>query len=508
MGTVYNLEYEFSTQNGQTMVFAKKDDNRLTPEDLHAVQLKMLQTNKIPHLLALSLENIDLIVRLHYDIQSKQRLISYLRDNKTTMNDYYQLFLSIINALEDASSYMLDQNNYLLKKEFLYVGQHAGDVYLTYLPVKGIEKKMSVTEDLKQLLTDVAGEIESLQGNEFKSILNYIKNSSFSISGLKKLLLELIAMRSNVNPQHVSQHDVQTHDAESEPVQVTGESSGASNLKIIPGSENRKNTDHQKEKLPSLTSRQKLYTILGAVLLIAFSWKLYEMNPNNLMFSVAVILSVLTVAGVVTYWKFWRPGNSPTIIKKTGASKERMKEEKTRNDERKQPAHAVQEPQTLHGRETFQAQQKAYQQMFTADHSAAAAVDTTLLNIDHDDTVLLEDEAELEGHEQPTIVTRPVLTRTSEDGEPIQIEISSDSFIIGRNEAAVHFVETALGVSRIHVEIVKINEASYGIKDLGSKNGSKLNGAPMVPYKLYALNEDDEITIGKAKYTFNWSSGQ
>jgi hypothetical protein len=516
MGTIYNLEYEYSTQNGQSLVFTKKDNSDLTPSDLHAVQLKMIQSNQIPHMLPLALEHIDLVAKLHYDIKSKQKLVTYLRDNKTTMNDYYQLFLSIINTLEDASSYMLEQNQYILKMEFLYVGTHANDVYLTYLPIKDVEKDTTVTEDLKQLLTDVAGEIEGLQGNEFKSILNYIKQSSFSLPGLKKLLLELISLRSNVYQQQYAHPDTQQT---TESYQKTGQEENyrtegqqsSSNQPIVAGSENAKK-QKKKRNLPPLTSRERLYLILGSVLLLAMSWKLFEMSPTNGMLILSSLLSIVIVAGAVTYWKFWRPGVKPVETEETEQTEEPKKTEKAKQPkvayEQSTPQAFRQEAQPEPVQPVFhpEPQRAPLQPAFAAE--AAFAMDTTLLNVDHDDTVLLEEEPEVGDVSAIKVENFPVLTRESEGEESIPVEVDQQNFIIGRNDEAVSYVETAVGVSRIHVEIVKINDESYGVKDLGSKNGSKLNGNPMVPYKLYALNENDELTLGRAQYVFNWSNPQ
>ncbi|WP_133579092.1 FHA domain-containing protein [Aureibacillus halotolerans] len=45
-----------------------------------------------------------------------------------------------------------------------------------------------------------------------------------------------------------------------------------------------------------------------------------------------------------------------------------------------------------------------------------------------------------------------------------------------------------------------INE--FGVKDLGSLNGTTLNGEKMVPYKVYSLSNKDVIGFAKVHYTF------
>lgn len=128
------------------------------------------------------------------------------------------------------------------------------------------------------------------------------------------------------------------------------------------------------------------------------------------------------------------------------------------------------------------------------------------MNVDQDDTVLLEDEVAADLEPAASINVNPRLKRVTENEEPLTVEVDSENFLIGRNDEAVNYTDTAVGVSRMHVEIIRIDSNRYGIKDLGSKNGSKLNGNPMVPYKLYALNENDVFELGKAHYTFNWGN--
>ncbi|WP_339228211.1 DUF6382 domain-containing protein [Oceanobacillus sp. FSL K6-2867] len=501
MGTIYNLEYDYSTQNGQSIVFSKKDNKKLTADNLNAVQIKMIQSNRIPHMLPMSLENIDLVTKLHYDINSKQKLISYLRDNKATMNDYYQLFLSLINTLEEASSYMLDQKNYILQMEFLFIGQNPSDVYLTYIPVIDLEKTNSVTEDMKKLLTDVAGEIDGLQGNEFKSILNYIKNESFSLSGLKTLLLELISLRSNVN-QMYSNHEY-TNDNQMEGNFTENQNTAVQSHPepIVAGSQSM-TKKKVKKKLPPLTSRTKVYLVMGSLLAIALIWKFYDMYRNPTVLVTSSILTVVVMVAVLVFWKIWRPGVTkvetelPQTLEKS-VTKQPKPEQKLRQ---KQQQFNVQIPK------------QQYQTQFRPSNAtslAATQSDTTLLVADNEDTVLLEEESNLSvATMEKEVDVSATLIRTTADEAPQTIAINKNNFLIGRNEEAVDNPDTAVGVSRIHAEIIKIDSSSFGIKDLGSKNGSKLNGAPMVPYKVYALKEDDEFELGKAHYTFKWSSPQ
>lgn len=86
--------------------------------------------------------------------------------------------------------------------------------------------------------------------------------------------------------------------------------------------------------------------------------------------------------------------------------------------------------------------------------------------------------------------------------EPIRL--TRGSFIIGRAAEGVHYLEKSTGTSRNHVELA-INDKQITIKDLSSRNGTKLKGEPIVPYKEYPLAEGDSFTIAQAVYTLRLS---
>lgn len=80
-----------------------------------------------------------------------------------------------------------------------------------------------------------------------------------------------------------------------------------------------------------------------------------------------------------------------------------------------------------------------------------------------------------------------------------RIPLPKGSFIIGRSEDLAQYVEKEAGVSRAHVELM-IRENGCCIKDLGSRNGTKLNGELLAPYKDYPLEPGESFSI--AEITF------
>jgi hypothetical protein len=71
--------------------------------------------------------------------------------------------------------------------------------------------------------------------------------------------------------------------------------------------------------------------------------------------------------------------------------------------------------------------------------------------------------------------------------------IDRDELIIGRGEGSDIVLPERL-VSRSHVRVGR-DEQGYFVEDLDSKNGTHINGQPLVPGVAYRLQDGDEIQV-------------
>lgn len=83
-------------------------------------------------------------------------------------------------------------------------------------------------------------------------------------------------------------------------------------------------------------------------------------------------------------------------------------------------------------------------------------------------------------------------------GNVSRIELTGRKLVIGRAAESEGYVDTGEGLSRAHLEIERTTEG-YSAKDLGSRNGSLLNGNVMVPYKVYRIKSEDRIQLAGAQ---------
>lgn len=90
-----------------------------------------------------------------------------------------------------------------------------------------------------------------------------------------------------------------------------------------------------------------------------------------------------------------------------------------------------------------------------------------------------------------------MLTMILKEGAgPVTLQLSEDVIAIGRSKEN-NIVLKNIKASRRHARIERIG-ATYQITDLGSGNGTKVNGKKI---DFQALNKGDEIAIGDARLT-------
>ena len=88
---------------------------------------------------------------------------------------------------------------------------------------------------------------------------------------------------------------------------------------------------------------------------------------------------------------------------------------------------------------------------------------------------------------------------TYQDGDtPLSYDFASGEVVIGRSPEC-QIVLRDFGISRNHAKVVVAEDGSARILDLKSKNGTQVNGVPIVEAPL---RDGDRILLGKFEITF------
>jgi hypothetical protein len=88
-----------------------------------------------------------------------------------------------------------------------------------------------------------------------------------------------------------------------------------------------------------------------------------------------------------------------------------------------------------------------------------------------------------------------------EKGKKKEYPIDHFPYTIGKRKDCVDLALTDRSVSRIHARIVQKNGRAY-LQDCRSTNGTYLNGVQLEPEESVMLEREDEIEIGKVKFSY------
>lgn len=278
---LYNLQYDYSNINGKSLIFFIGSE--IGNSELSEIQVKMLQVNNIPRVLPLEIEEMDFKVRLRFNLGNKKALKYYL--DGISINQYFQLLLNIAMTIKDSKLYMLNEDNYVLKSDFIFIGSNLNDIYLTYLPIKSLPDKMDFRAELLNLATELITYVNKIEGNEFQDLISYMKKGDFNIADMIERLLLII---NKVNKAQTDQNVL------------------LENNKLIEPNANKSIKKVTFTNTP-LTERQKVFVYTGALFLIAIVWKLYLEYSSEGLFYLSIGLTLLISDVVLILTKIWRP---------------------------------------------------------------------------------------------------------------------------------------------------------------------------------------------------------
>jgi hypothetical protein len=521
---------DFVEKQGLFMVLSREGLKR---SDLSPLDVRMLGANEVPGILKLEIEEIDLSVRFRYDISARRMLSQRLRSEPLTQTDYYRFLLQTVNILEDGRRHMLDENSFLIHEDFAFVGRDWSDVRFPYIPMRlsPVYKKQTF-QQLNDLAVRLIGCIDTITGNGVQSIMACLRQDGATLTDLKRLLVELLAgnavsppsspprngafsaqmaipQRNVAQQAALERNDERTFEPtlpEERPPDADGSERKAvsrNEARIVPVRDvsdwmtppdgwTGQLSDDITEDRP-FAAKKSLYVAAAAAALILLIWSFYPEHPGAGAVYVFTGLSLFVADAAFVLVRFrLLPG-----FRQNAADAEEDNEDRFADGESFssgttgafEPIADVASPSfPLPGAVTFSRTPAAPQPGTVGEAARVRPAERTALLASPDATVWLNGNSQYAGRGQP----RKWLEVKGEHGEG-KIELN-ERLVIGRTSPASDYAIPSPGVSKVHAEIFS-EQGRYWVKDLGSRNGTLMNGKPLVPYKAYPFETDDELTI-------------
>lgn len=492
--------YNVEKNDVKNQILIKSDVNgkRLTIDDFNKTEYKMFLYNKIDRTLPINFVKENNHETLHFDTKNYASLSKKLEYGEFMIDDFYRLIVELGNTLKKSASNLLNIEKYYLSEETIFVGERYYDIKLMYLPLDNFEKEESTEEELKRLIFNVSKKIKDIGRDDYINLCQYLKHPNFSIENIKNYLLDI--KNSDITMKNDTKYG----------------SADEFRIKKI-------------KTMPPLSRKEKLYSSLITVVLLAVIWSQMPLSSNALL-GIAFLLSVGVIALLYVYWKKWRPGVDPVVVEKKVKKKVRkssVEDLELENDFRSRMFDALIEMDY----ETFLSSKEIVEPVeedkITED--SIPSVKTEVLPQHEDDTggTVSNEEQEIQEEVESFELTDKTTLLEEEDDEELKrnvkleiekardflipfdgkndigeaIAILGENFLIGRNKDESDYHVNDSNISRKHAMLVKKDD-SYSFKDIGSVNGSKINDDKLIPYKLYELKSDDVITLGELSFKY------
>jgi hypothetical protein len=525
------LLIRFEQRRGHFMILERNPP--VSREEINETQLQMLRLCDIPGLLPLETEESDGQLSLRYSLSGTRMLSEAMRTSNWSMFDMMGALCRLCEVLEECRLYLLDADRIRLHDEFIFVGDDWHDLRFTYIPID--MPTLHRADDLERLIIRWVLKVKEPDGLVLQKVLRLVATKGFmpiSISRYARQYLagsheasftlpELSLSKSLSTMPSImeTQQDVQ---AESKPVpakvsrtwdifqppsgdlhslsEMLGDDSGARRERSFAKASRPNNPD---EMQSIAIDRWRIIVVCIGFFFAAMVWRFIYLNhPSEQKLLLCMCLTIAAGAGVLFLWNglpVWAMRSSRERVHQNSHNRDESFDqiefnEEVENDrwerEPRFPNHLSQS--------TSNPQVSA-----VVPHSPAIGfnsppvMETSWIGATNDQTSYLD-------HQHVPKAPAYYLiweSKDSKDTHNPKIPLQGDSLVIGRSSEASGLVDQSIGISRAHAELVRISE-QWKVKDLGSRNGSRLNDMPMAPYELYILQTGDCLTLANSQYRF------
>lgn len=476
------IQYEFvNRERPMLRVTLKGNDNSFAVSNL---QLRMIQRSSNHGILAIRLEEVNDETGFYVNLQGKRPLSVELRNKRITAEQATKFMMRLLDIIVGASDLFLNPERFLLDPEILFVGDGFQDLYCVYLPVtQNNVAQADLRIRVREIYLFVLGHVERWEGTILPGILHKLGDSECSLAELKQQV-EGWLQSGGTNEVLV---DRGTHTDSNRDNRVAGEASFDSDLQSGGTGQKGQNEDEalnalnwwsedtgmlSDEEQPERFVRSNQagsnlvrfwLCLVGSVALHAALWALYRTNPSEGLLYLNIGIGLL--AADACYLAFHLRGSS------TMPWKYRLAVAGISSEEYHEAAGDGEGERNL--------------AVFSeAQH-------TTILD-ESPPTVLL---GRTEGGSRGELILSTVQAG-KEHRYPIE-----DSAVIGRDAQRCEIVDRSEGISRAHAEIRKGElQGDFEARDLGSRNGSGLNGEAMIAFRWYPLRPGDELRLADQCY--------
>ena len=521
--------------------------------DVVDYQIEMINHNEDSSLLTMEKFLLNDEIQINYDITNLISLRTYLKENTLNKMQLLNILLNMCNAIIDSEKYYLNNKNFLLSEQYVFVNKDNTKLSFIYLPLDE-EYSNDINEDfktlVKKIIIDLAIVEDSVVDNYLQIILNEIKKDEFTINQFRNIILQIqngsninlqknrvneseliIKEVKNVNKNSVNKFQNQTN--------MNKENVVKPNINTIPNVQNiNNNTSYMNSNPQNVNNELRQNNVKDNNFNVNQNttnnnFNTMNKNMNNNMnnngnknqieyetksvyapirIALTAVTQVLVLAIVICVFLF---SNNMDITQKCALvvatvaidiiiCRNLLNKEKKVNVRVKVKNNSINNSTNNfnnNSNNNYNHQNKN-NNFFEENNAIVENIYKAKVESNINQKKMLENnsisyETTLLGLESPYF-------KLSIGGVAERIDISKENFVIGRIDNMVDYVIKNNAVGKRHVQIITKGN-SYYIKDLESKNGTYINGKKLSPNQEYLLNDNDEVTLANVTMQFRIS---
>lgn len=522
-------------------------------KDTQLYCVKMLYNNVIPGVINLELRNIDNRIMYYYDISGKQSLINLFIKTVINFDKVKGLISGIIEAIDKSFEYLLEEDDFVLQPEYIYMDITTGQVSLCYLP--GYEQ--NIKEQLCSLIEYVMNRIDYNDKEAVMLVYDLYaaaREEGYTFAHMKEVLYKNIHNQDAENPQKHEAVQPQPIDSSEGEKQKASISQGKEDFPVM------------MEKITGETEIlvYSIKTYIGTgiciiggilILILGFMTKIIY-NPLGTHINagkLAALLLIITCVDAYFIKRLWNKKNKiakivtkeeyvdprtdiscnhiyqPNKINKSEDILEKIKRKLTRPENVISNKGIVDKNASARGNNKYnngisdRANDRANDRAIDGAKDGANIRANNSINysnnksnVNVNDSIRLLCEKLPSGNINKTeddqkyytrlinsknVISRHCLLRPVDNITYEDINLNDFPFFIGKLKKNVDYCIDKDVVSRYHAKITK-EEGKYYITDLNSTNGTFVNSQQLQTYQAQEINDGVEISLADIKYIF------
>ncbi|MEO3944585.1 DUF6382 domain-containing protein [Gorillibacterium sp. CAU 1737] len=513
MTVLHGVNWDRIDRSGHYVAVSRGTSGFLT-EEINRTERIMLERHRIQGLLPLVVEEEDLELRLYYACSGLRPLAQELRFHPLEEEDLARLIVDLVFVLENGRAHLLQDHRFVLDLDQVYLSHETKSPELVYLPLRSMDEEEDFQSRWHKLISAIREGVKDTSGQVLRVLDSLLQHKAHPME-YKKGLLSALKQSSKLSVEqegliHPHQRKIPTSLSPSTLTESSlslnkgGEALGSPKSFQSPAGKGVMAQQSQAtptaQQAPSLTlsDKQKLILIVPVLL----SWGLFAWFAAEWLLFAALGITVFAVS--VGYHlskgqtKGWKEPLSPNPLME---SDHKGQENVDRQKKPKAASSPIADPGSARPPAVDFMQEPLIP---SASIAAASGQDSEYFATLSSRTVLLFDPKATVLLKQPDSSTtgcRAYLEWNKPDAAPVRIPIKEEGLVIGRETLDLPFSSDTKELSRQHCELLH-QDGTWIIRDLGSKNGTQVNGSPLIPYKEYPLEQGDQLELARLHFRF------